>query len=152
MATGPEFDSTLVIDPQKLAELLRGTNGPVVRRLLEDGELVKTEAQRRVGVHKPDFWGRPKNRTPGTLRDSIVKRLRDVGGNVSVEVGSADPIALIHHEGTEPHKIPKTGGPSVVVFPSGDVRVFTVARPANHPGTKPNRYLVDALAVLRGRY
>lgn len=149
MVSGPEFDATLVIDPQKLAEVLRGPNGPVVRRLLEDGDLVKQEAQRLVGVHRPDPWGRPKDRRPGTLRDSIVKRLRALGNDVSVEVGSADRIALIHHEGTEPHDIYPRNKPRLVFWTGGTV---VYAKHVSHPGTKPNRYLLNALQVLRGRY
>jgi hypothetical protein len=144
-----DADVRLVLDPQKVAEVLRGPNGPVVRRLIEDGELVKQEAQRLVGVHKPDPWGRPKDRRPGTLRDSIVKRFVTQGNNVSVEVGSADPIALIHHEGTQPHPIYPRAAPRLVFWKGGTV---IYAKQVSHPGTRPNRFLVNALQVLRGRY
>jgi hypothetical protein len=85
-------DVELVIDPRKFAELMRSESGPVVRRLLEDAELVKQEAQRRVGVYQPPPAGPERARRPGTLRDSIVKRVVTTGnGDVAVEVGSSDP-------------------------------------------------------------
>lgn len=142
----------VVLDPRKLAELLRSPQGVVARRLIEDAELVKQEAQRRVGVYDPPPEGPPRARRPGTLRDSIVKRVvTTAGGDIAVEVGSSDPIALIHHEGTEPHIIAARNAPRLVFYWSvaGGVVAFTHV---NHPGTKPNRYLTDSLAVLQGRY
>lgn len=145
-------DVRLVIDPRKLAELLRGTSGPVYRRMIEDAELVKQDAQTRVGVYKPPPGGPERARRPGTLSDSIVKRVRtDGAGNLVIEVGSDDPIALLHHEGTEPHVIAARLAPRLVFYWSvaGGVVAFTHV---NHPGTKPNRYLTDSLAILRSRY
>lgn len=152
MATTGGTDVRLVIDPRKLAELLRGTNGPVVRRLFEDGEVVKLEAQRRVGVYKLPPAGPTRQRRPGTLRDSIVKRVVTTSnGDVAIEVGSSDPIALLHHEGTEPHIIAARLAPQLVFYWSVAGGVVAFPR-VNHPGTKPNRYLTDSLAVLRTRY
>lgn len=133
------------MDPAKLAELLRGPSGPVMRRLIEDGEAVKDRARQLVGVHKP-VQGERRKRRSGQLRDSIVKRVRGPG---LVEVGSEDPIALLHHEGTEPHTI--SGNPRLVFFwpKAGAVVSFPKV---NHPGTRPNPYLVKALEVLRSRY
>lgn len=151
MPTTGGVDVRLVIDPRKLAELLRSQQGPVVRRLIEDGEFVKVGAQQQVGVYQPQP-GPPRARKPGTLRDSIVKRVVTMGnGDVAVEVGSSDPIALWHHEGTEPHVIAARLAPKLVFYWSvaGGVVAFTHV---NHPGTKPNRYLTEPLARLRSRY
>jgi hypothetical protein len=136
------------IDPAKVAQLLRDPSGPMARKLLEDAELVRQEAKRRVGVYRPRPGGPRRSRRPGTLRDSIVKRMADENGGLVVYVGSSDPIALIHHEGTVPHRI--EGNPWLV-FWSDRVGRVVFARAVNHPGTRPNRYLVDALGVLRGR-
>lgn len=145
-------DATLVIDPRKLAELLRSPSGPVYREMIEAAELVKQDAQRRVGVYHPPPEGPPRTRRPGTLRDSIVKRVRtDGAGNLIIEVGSDDPIALLHHEGTEPHIIAARNAPRLVFYWSVAGRVVAFTQ-VNHPGTRPNRYLTDALAVLNGRY
>lgn len=133
------------MDPAKLADLLRGPSGPVMRRLIEDGEAVKDRARQLVGVHKP-VPGERRKRRPGTLRDSIVKRVRGPG---VVEVGSEDPIALLHHEGTAPHVI--TGNPRLVFFWPKVGRLVSFPK-VNHPGTRPNPYLTKALEVLRSRY
>lgn len=135
----------VVMDPAKLAEVLRGPNGPVMRRLIEDGEFVKDRARSYVRVHQPVPQERRKRRS-GTLRDSIVKRIRGEG---VVEVGSEDPIALIEHEGTEPHTI--TGNP-LLVFWWGKVGRVVAFPKVNHPGTTGSKYLTRALADLRRRY
>lgn len=147
---GGTFGSYVVIDPVKLAELLRGPNGPVARMLIERGEIVKIEAQRLVGVHVPTP-GERRARRPGTLRDSIVKRFAVEGGELAVLVGSDDPIALWHHEGTVPHVIAARNAPRLVFFWRKVGRVVSFKR-VNHPGTKPNRFLLRALNVLRTRH
>jgi len=144
----------IAIDPQKVAELLRSPNGPVMRRMIEDGEAVKREAQRLVGVYRPPdaYSAATRRRRPGTLRDSITKRVvAGPGGRPVVEVGSDDKIALMHHEGTVPHTIRPRNKPLLVFFwrRVGHVVSF---RSVNHPGTQPNRFLTNALRVLRSRY
>lgn len=143
----------VVIDPQKLADVLRGPNGPVVRDLIEAGEDVKREAQRIVGVYKPPdaYSAMTRRRRPGTLRDTIVKRFVSRGGEPAVEVGSDDPIALWHHEGTQPHVIRARRKPRLVFFWKRVGRVVSFPK-VNHPGTRPNRFLTEALGVLRRRY
>lgn len=138
----------VVLHPQKLAEVLRGPNGPVMRRLIEDGEAVKDEARRLVRVHEPTP-GEQRKRRPGTLRDSIVKRAVEINGNAAVQIGSDDPIALIEHEGTEAHVIP--GNPLLVFHWGKAGRVVAFPR-VNHPGTTGSKYLTRALEVLRRRY
>lgn len=145
------FGTYVVIDPTKLAEVLRGPNGPVARRLIEDAELVKIEAKRLVGVSKPDPVPRRNPRRPGTLRDSIVKRLTSgTGGELAVLVGTDSPIGLFHHEGTVPHSIDAKPDKHLVFYWPKTQRVMVV-RHVQHPGTKPNRFLVNALRVLAGR-
>lgn len=152
MALRGTFGNRVTIEPVKLAEFLRSPNGPVVRRLIEDGEAVKREAQRLVGVYEPPdaYSAAHRKRRPGTLRDSIVKRVVTEGGQPAVLVGSEDPIALIHHEGTVAHTITASRAPMLVFYwrKVGHVVSF---HSVNHPGTKPNRFLVNALGVLRGR-
>lgn len=147
------FGARVKLDPVKLAEVLRGPNGPVVRELLEAGELVKVEAQALVGVYDPpdDYAASARQRKPGTLRDSIVKRFVSEDGAPAVMVGSDDPIALPHHEGTQAHTIAPRSAP-LLVFYWRKVGHVVSMRSVNHPGTKPNRFLVNALRVLAGRY
>lgn len=145
----------VVVDGAKLAELLRGPNGPVMRQLIEDAELVKREAQRRVGVYRPPdaYSAANRRRRPGTLRDKIVKRVVAGGPlGTKVQVGADDPIAWLHHEGTEPHVIRARRRPMLVFFWPKVGRVVSF-KAVNHPGTEPNRFLSDALAVvIRSRY
>lgn len=146
----PAFQSQLVLDPVRVADLLRGRSGAVLRRLLVDGALVKARAREQVGVHQP-LPGERRKRRPGTLRDSIVVRIVEGGKYATVAVGSEDPIAFLHHEGTPPHVIRARIKPMLVFYwpKVGQVVAF---KQVNHPGTKPNRYLTDSLKVLNGRY
>lgn len=149
MAPNPSFGTTVVIDGRKLAELLRSPQGGVARKLFTDGEKVKQEARRLVGVYQPPdaYSAANRKRRPGTLRDSIVKRLVSDGQGLSVLVGSNDPVALWHHEGTRPHVIRARARPRLVFFWQKAGRVVAFKQ-VNHPGTKPNRFLVKALRVL----
>ena len=142
--------SRVVIDSVALARVMRGPEGPVVREMIKAGELVKNEAKRLVGVSRSDP-GSSSKRRPGTLRDSIVSRIKTDRGNVVVEVGSEDPIALWHHEGTVPHVIRASRAPKLVFFWPKVGRVVAFKQ-VNHPGTRPNRFLLNALKVLRNRY
>lgn len=149
MAT-TQGDAYVVIDPAKLAEFMRSPSGPVLRHLLEQGERVKEEAKRLVGVSEPDpVPRRGPQRRPGTLRDSIVKRVADIGGQPAVIIVAEDSIALWHHEGTEPHTITARNAPNLVFYWPKIGRIM-VTRSVNHPGTKPNRFLVNALRVIGG--
>ena len=145
------------VDSRALARELRGPNGPVIRDLFRAGDQVKAEAKRLVGVSKPDGLEgypnrKPRGRPHGQLRDSIVKRLATTTSGVAVEVAAVDPIALWHHEGTRPHKIPLAPKPpgKWLLFKWNGKAVF--AKQVSHKGTKPNRFLLNALRVLRRRY
>ncbi len=149
---GGTFGGSVIVDPRKVADLMRSPQGPVVRRMIEDGQKVKREAQRLVGVYRPpDAWSAAhRGRRPGTLRDSIVTRLVHAANSPNglvVLVGSEDPIALLHHEGTIPHQIRPKSKPRLVFF-SRKAGKVVYAKLVNHPGTKPVRYLTDALRVL----
>lgn len=141
------------IDPVALADFMRSPAGPVFREMVLAGELVKVEAKRLVGVYRPrPYEGRARQRRrPGTLRDSIVKRVGIERDMPVVYVGSADKIALLHHEGTVPHTIVPRTAPLLVFWWDRAGRVV-YRRRVSHPGTRPNRYLTNALRVLRGRY
>lgn len=146
MAGGGTFGTYTRIDPAQLAAFMREPSGPVFRRTLEDAEKVKQEAQRIVGVHRPRP-GERRPRRPGTLRDSIVKRVALEGGMPAVYVGSADRVALLHHEGTPPHPIDAPAGGFLYFWSSVHGHVIRVKH-VDHPGTHPNRYLTNALRVL----
>lgn len=150
------FGQAVVIDPVKLAEFFRSEQGPVIREMAEDAQLVKEEAKKLVGVSQPDplaAYRRGPVRRPGTLRDSIVTRAvqdDESATGVSWLVGSEDPVALYHHEGTEAHAIQARRAP-LLVFAGRDGTIVRVPR-VWHPGTEPNPFLEDALKVLGGKY
>jgi hypothetical protein len=135
------------LDTDKVRALFAEAGGDVVRFMLQQGERVKIRAQELVGVYVPPPAGPERTRAPGTLRDSIVKRFHVTEAGVVVEVGSADPIALIHHEGTEPHTITATRAP-MLVFWSERAGAVIAVKSVQHPGTRPNRFLTEALEVL----
>lgn len=125
----------VVIDSSRLADFLRSSDGPVLRHLLEVGENIKNDAKIRVHVYA---GGDPnRSRQPGTLRDSIVKRVTDNNNLPSVEIGSDDPIALIHHDG----RGPIDGRPRLVFWSGQQGSVISVS----HVGpAAANPYLTDA--------
>jgi hypothetical protein len=143
------FGTYVVIRPQALQTLLTSTNGPVVRDLMRRANRVKGQAQKLVGVYDVPPAGPIRSRRPGTLRDSIVVRLARGGPNgVAALVGSDDPIALWHHEGTIAHVIvPRRA--KWLVFYWRKVGAVVFAKRVRHPGTKPNRFLVNALPAAR---
>jgi hypothetical protein len=145
-------NATVVMDPKALSVLFKGPSGPVMRHLVAQGELVKNEARRRVGVARPDpYTAARRKRQPGTLRDHIVKRVVPLpGGQVGISVVAEDPIALWHHEGTVPHIIRPRNGPFLVFYWPRVGRVVRL-RVVRHPGTQPNRFLTDSLSVIRRR-
>ena len=129
--------STVVIDPRKLANFMRSSDGPVLRYMIARGETVKTEARRLVGVDT------------GNLRDHILKRVIEQGGMPVVIVGVENvPYAYWHHQGTEPHVIEARRAPLLVFYWKKVGRVVAFPR-VQHPGTKPNPFLVRALEALR---
>lgn len=147
------FAGRVIMDPAALARLLRSPQGPVYRRIVEDGAAVRLIARRNVGVSKLDPVKRKVFHRPGTLRDHIVSRVVQDPRGVAVGVGVYDvDYALMHHEGTPPHPINARDARHPLVFfwaRAGGVVSF---RHVNHPGTKPNKYLADALDVLKVRY
>lgn len=136
MATTIFGESYVLIDPVKLAGFIRANDGPVVRRMIEDGEKVKVEARRLVGKRTHN------------LESRILKRVGDIGGNPAVFVGVENvPYALFHHEGTRPHII-RARRANYLRFVSSRTGKVVYTKQVNHPGTKPNRFLVNALQVL----
>lgn len=134
----------VILNPQALNALLRGSSGPVVRHLSKRGEEVKEIAKRKVGVSKPDPI-RP-GKPIGRLRNSIVKRITTVNNEpavlVGVFAGPATRYAAFHHEGTVPHVIRAVRKPLLVFWAGGGV---VRTKRVNHPGTRPNRFLTEAL-------
>lgn len=139
----------VIMDPEAVGAYIRQGNGPVMRDMSVRAERVQAAAKRQVRLGHVGGGERNANKRAvlrPNLRNTIVKRVvRGTDGNPSVLVGSASPIALLHHEGTRPHII-RPRNARVLVFWSmrgGAHMVF--AKQVNHPGTRPNRYLTDNL-------
>lgn len=132
-----------VIRGEALAAYLRSPNGEVGRMMITLAERVQALAKTQVGYDTRKASGSEGGRH---LRDTIVKRVIETPAGIVVLVGSADPIALLHHEGTKAHEIrPKREG-GVLAFEIGGEVVFATV--VHHPGTKPNRYLTDPLETV----
>jgi hypothetical protein len=104
------------------------------------GKLVKDTAYRNAPYNK-------LNTSKPHMRDSLYVQVK---GTV-IQVGSNNPVAGYMEMGTRPHAIvpnasrqTRTGRPSMLKFQSGGNTFF--ARMVNHPGTKPYRFLRNALA------
>jgi hypothetical protein len=122
-----------------IAVLLHRPEGPVMRRMAVDAEKVRQEAIRLAP--------RSKGRGGGTLRSHIVKRLGVFNSRDCYFVGVPDsvPYAIYVSRGTAPHVI--YGNPLLAFFWAKTGRTMFL-RKVNHPGTKPNPYLQNALKVL----
>jgi hypothetical protein len=113
-----------------LDTLLNKTGGPVGQYLKRKGNEILISARARVGVRT------------GALRASLhMRHMRDPRGQ-QVWIGSSLKYALAHHEGTKPHVITPKSGKMLRFVSRGQV---VYAHSVNHPGTKANRYLADAL-------
>lgn len=125
----------VVLNPIAIHELVNGVTGPVVRDLLIRGERVKAKAI-ELAPYKS-----------GNLREHIVKRLGTVDGHPAVLVGPTNvPYAFWVSQGTEPHIIRANKAPMLVFYWPKVGRVVAFKQ-VQHPGTKPNRYLLRALAA-----
>ena len=113
-----------------LDRLLIQEDGSVGQYLKRKGNEILVSARARVGVRT------------GALRASLhMRHMRDSRGQ-QIWIGSNLKYALAHHEGTKPHVItPKSG--KMLRFVSRGTVVY--AHAVNHPGTKANKYLADAL-------
>ncbi len=80
----------------------------------------------------------------GALKKSIHFRHTTHAYGHKLWIGSRLSYAYMHHEGTKPHIIlPKKA--EVLRFTKGTRVIYS--RGVRHPGTKPNRYLSNQLAI-----
>jgi hypothetical protein len=110
--------------------MLNGAGGMVDNNMRRRALTVQAAARRQVG------------KRTGFLAKSIhSRRSRDTFGPYWY-VGSTVSYAYMHHEGTRPHVIARSGGGKLRFATSGGIVFAPIVR---HPGTKPNRYLKDSL-------
>lgn len=137
--TDLQGNTRVLLDPAAIAAITRGPGGPGFRETLIIAEKVKVAAIALA----------PKK--TGNLANHIVKRI--VAGPTALVGVENVPYAIFVHEGARPHLIrpvkaaalvfywPKAG--KVVSFPPYGKGVV------HHPGNKPNRFLVKALATVK---
>ncbi len=110
--------------------MLNGAGGMVDNNMRRRALTVQAAARRQVG------------KRTGFLAKSIhSRRSRDTFGPYWY-VGSTVSYAYMHHEGTRPHVIARSGGGKLRFATSGGIVFAPIVR---HPGTRPNRYLKDSL-------
>lgn len=116
----------VIIDEAAVAEFIRAPDGPIGRHLMVIAEEVKIKTVTKL---KPGF---PKD----FLGPKIVKRMTEVAGHPSVQVGAADIK-------TEPHRI--DGNPILAFqWPKMGAGMFYF-RQVNHPGSDFHHYLTKLL-------
>lgn len=134
-------DVQVILDGAVMAEILRGPAGPVARHVIERATVVQARAKELAPVRT------------GCLRSSIVKRYEHVDGEFAVRIQSdttscspeRKSYSLYIHEGTRPHVIRPRKPGGVLRFEMHGEVVF--ARHVNHPGTRANPFLRDALPL-----
>jgi len=145
--TGIVTDSYVRLDDAAMSDLLRSPNGPVGRHVMDLGNQVRDRAAPKVGV-SPEGHGIGASGAQQHLRDALIVRLVSDEKGPAAMVGAELGHALFHHEGTAPHVI-RPRNVTFLRFPtSPGGATFVFAKQVNHPGTKPNPYLVDAAREL----
>lgn len=128
--------------PNRIQNLTEDPSSVVSTRVAQVAEVVHQESRRLIGTR---YSGHHPNKP---LKDSggVVK----IGTNEAWGVRYDHPAALMHHQGTPSHVIaPRRYGVMVRLGPApvdkhGSDEFGPVDHPVIHPGTSPNRYLVDA--------
>lgn len=111
-------------------DMTKNPNGLIGRYFKRRGELLEQLAKQQVGK---------KTRA---LQRSINNSMRHTSTGFIVKVGSDNPIALLHHNGSKPHVIKPKRAKTLRFYSHGKI---VYARVVNHPGTRPNKYLTDNL-------
>lgn len=134
MANGVRVDRVDVdINYAKLRRILNSPTGEVGREVRKRGEIARTFARAKVG-----------KRTGALAMSLYIEQSTAIAGQ-KMSIGSNLPYALAHHEGTRPHLIHARGA-EVLRFSSKGRIVYS--RAVMHPGTRPNRYLADAVPLI----
>jgi hypothetical protein len=116
------------LDQSRVARLLRLPGGAVDRSLRRRVERVQAAAQRLA---------------PGSMGNGIRTSLRYTHDGPVGTITSTHPATIYVVNGTRPHIIrPKRAG-GVLRFEIGGRVVY--ARYVNHPGARPNNFLIEAL-------
>lgn len=117
------------LDRTRVQRMLRLPGGMVYRNMERRVRRVEAEAIRRA---------------PGSMGTTIRAQIRrGPGGEFQGVINVRHPAALFVTGGTRPHRITPRRPGGVLRFTVNGRVVY--ARYVNHPGTKPNSFLRDAL-------
>lgn len=111
-------------------DLTKNPNGLIGSYMQRKGQLLEQLAKQQVGVDT------------SRLKRSIHSEMFVESYGFRVSVGSDNPIARMHHDGTKPHIITSSRGKTLKFNSRGKMIYAAVV---HHPGTRPNRYLTDNL-------
>lgn len=125
------------VDRRVLNRILRGPDGPVVRKTVADAVLVVAEARRRAPADT------------GRLRASINYNLRRTAAGLKVDIGTRVAYGRWVHAGTgiygpRRRRITPVRARALVFRPKGGPLVFA----RSVAGMRPRRYLVEALKAV----
>jgi hypothetical protein len=120
------------LDQGRIARLLRLPGGVVDRNLRRRVERVQRSAERLA---------------PGSMGQTITSSIRYTSGGPVGSITVRHPAALFVVYGTRPHVIRPRRRDGVLRFTVNGRVVY--AKYANHPGTRPNRFMVEALREAR---
>ncbi len=146
----PGADVTFSVD---FAGVDRALETPLRAWLQGRLSAIASNAFHRAPVSKPTPI-HPKSkapqRVPGKLKHSINTRIEGSGTRLIGVVEATAPYARYVHEGTGPHPINPRRPAYALAFwweKKGD---FVVLPSVNHPGTRPQPFLRDALVAVMG--
>lgn len=122
--------ATFIKDAAAMRYVLRGEGGLVHTEITKRTRRAHTFARAQVG------------KDTRALYRSISYRVSTGSGNVTGTVLANNKIALMHHNGTQPHIIMARKAQTLRFKSRGKIVYRKVVR---HPGTRPNRYLTDSL-------
>lgn len=125
-----DFSPAFVPDLVAIDALLTSPAGPV-------GVDMRTRSQ--VGLEAARAAA-PKR--SGRLAEGLVYTEQNLGGEIFFEIFSTAPYADYVSEGTKPHRI-QAKGKKALAFSAGGTTI--VVKSVQHPGTKPDPYLVEAI-------
>lgn len=128
--TGP----VVTIRDAAFEKVFNSPTGPVGKHMKRKARLHVNLSRRLVGKS-----------TGQTMRSIHYRHSRTVRGQF-VEISANSENAYRHHEGTRPHVI-DAGPGRVLQFRQNGRTIY--ARYVLHPGTRPNRFLTNALVVWR---
>lgn len=126
------FKGLRLYEPE-FTNMINGDDGLVGRYMKRKARAIVSAAKAQAGYKT------------GALKKSIHFRHTTHAYGHKLWIGSRLSYAYMHHEGTKPHLIlPKKS--EVLRFTKGSRVIYS--RGVNHPGTKPNRYLSNQLALV----